>query len=322
MLIHLVTRDHGFATFPPPDAGAPRVSGSAFAFTAINLCNAIGLTMPIDAAELRSETIVTLRDQLGRYLMPQGDQVRLAFVTAAQSKFLLRKVNGQPGEPIHHGDAVALGAFTSTPMKYRWLQLDSRLQLGGLTKTFGGSTQRPTMLFVDDAKVFGSLKLSDELRAQKARTQTGTITIDTPQHAIQKDSFFDIKVDSITSARYAIASSPLHGLPAGGETVEARVREGERSATFPVKFDFPVNFDEVPEIHPCRLHASGTGFPTMLKGSMTFRPIASWAGTKVERSFPSEFDIHGHGLRLHDAGSRDDGHRRIRDRPDQGDRRQ
>ena len=29
----------------------------------------------------------------------------------------------------------------------------------------------------------------------------------------------------------------------------------------------------------------------MLKGSMTFRPIASWAGTPVERSNPAEFDI-------------------------------
>lgn len=284
MLIHLVTPTHGFATFPTPATGVPRVSGTAKEFTVIQLCKPNGEAIDLDAP-LRSETIVTLRDQEGRYLTPQGDQVRLAFVTHLQAKFLLRKVNGNPLDTIHHGDQVALGAFTATPLRYRWLQLDSQLKLGGLTKTYGGATQRPTLLIVDETRASGGFMISDDQSLQEASVQTAMFRVHTPLGAIQKDSFFDLRVNSVAATRYAIGNRALHPLPAGGETVELRVRQGETGASFPVKFE------GLPEFHPCRLHVSSPQFPSVLQASMTFRPVSSWGGTNVVRSGSAVLDL-------------------------------
>ena len=274
MLIHLLNPDHGFAMFRPPDQGPPRMSSSAKEFSLVDLCDPAGKSLPIGSTLLKSETIVTLRDHADRYLVPHGDQVRLEFVTAATAKFLLRKVNGNPGDDIRHGDAIALGAFTSTPARYRWLQLDTHLKLGGLTKTYGGSTQRPRLLEVNDLQVFGGVGLLDAWPTTAPAVQAGILNLQITNHeGVWKDSHYDVSVTRTEGARYALGNRSLHALQGGGETIEVRLREGQRLQSIPVRFE------GLPEFHPCELFARNSDWPILLDCTVTYRPLAPWSSS-------------------------------------------
>lgn len=268
MLIHLLNPDFGFAMFRPPEQGPLRMSNTAKAFSVIDLCGPLGGSMPIGDSRLRSETVVTLRDHVGRYLVPRGDQVRLEFVTHDSAKFLLRKVGGNPGDDIRHGDAIALGAFTSTPARYRWLQLDTHLKLGGLTKTYGGSTQRPRFLEANDSRVFGFVALSDAWPTTVPEVQTGVISIEVTHEGVWKDSHYSVNVSRISSSEYAIGNRGLHALPPGGDSLELRVREGQR------RLDLPVKFKGLPEFHPCEAFVGLS--PDILDCTMTCPALAPW----------------------------------------------
>jgi hypothetical protein len=281
MLIHLLNPDHGFAMFRPPEQGPPRMSASAKEFSLVDLCDPAGQWLPVGSSRLKSETIVTLRDHVGRYLVPHGDQVRLEFATAATAKFLLRKVNGKPGDDIRHGDAVGLGAFTSTPARYRWLQLDTHLKLGGITKTYGGSTQRPRLLEVNDLQVFGGVGLSDAWPTTAPDVQAGSLNLQITNHeGVWKDSHYDVSVTRTDGARYALGNRSLHALQGGGETVEVRVREGQRLQSTPVRFD------GLPEFHPCELFARGSDGPALLDCTVTYRPLAPWSSSNRNGTQP------------------------------------
>lgn len=273
MLIHLLNPDFGFAMFRPPEQGPPRMSSSAKEFSLVDLCDPAGKSLPIGSTRLKSETIVTLRDHADRYLVPHGDQVRLEFVTAATAKFLLRKVGGNPGDDIRHGDAIALGAFTSTPARYRWLQLDTHLKLGGLTKTYGGSTQRPRFLEANDSRIFGFVALSDAWPTTVPEVQTGVFSIEVTHEGVWQDSHYSVNVSRISSSEYAIGNRGLHALPPGGDSLELRVREGQR------RLDLPVKFKGLPEFHPCELFARASDWPILLDCTVTYRPLAPWSSS-------------------------------------------
>lgn len=281
MLIHLLNPDHGFAMFRPPEQGPPRMSPSSKEFSVIDLCDPAGQSLPVGSNRLRSETIVTMRDQSGRYVVPRNDKVKLEFVTSNFAKFLLRKVGGGVGDVIRHGDAIALGAFQAQPARYRWLQLDSHLGLGGSTKTYGGSSQRPRLLELNSVDVFSGVGVSDLVPPSDDGIRFGSMTIAVSHEGVWKDSFFDVRVTSVLAARHKIGRRQWATLPAG-EAFDVRIREGERTVTVPLAFEAPVNDD------PCMQFVNGARLATI---DVTHRPGIPWdrPGREATKSIEVQF---------------------------------
>lgn len=269
MLVHLYNPDFGFAMFRPPEQGPLRMSGAPKEFTLIDVCDRFGGSLPVGA--LRNEMTVTLRDHAGRYVVPDGNKLKLDFFSAMTGKFLLRKVRGSSSDDhIRHGDTVALGAYQVQPARYRWMQLDSHFGLGGITRTYGGATQRPTLFEVNDFSVAAAVDISDLVPQLDDRRRRGKFSLSVTREGLPKASLFDLRVTSVAAQAYAIGNRPLRALPAGGETIEVRVAEGERLRELPIVLDGLTMED------PCSRFVGGD--PPLATMSLTYRPLAPWRG--------------------------------------------